>query len=124
MTCTLLHLYSLLGKKWTLLILQQLSHQGAQSFNQLANVLRVPTNRMLSTRLGELQEQGIILRKILETKPLHVEYNLTQKGRDLMHIIDAAKQWAISYGDAPNHCIETNCATCCKQELTKFRNQV
>src|SRR5712692_307812 len=52
------------------------------------------TDRMLSERLQELEEEGIVDRTVLPETPVRVEYALTKKGRALASVIEAITEWA------------------------------
>lgn len=50
--------------------------------------------RILSERLSELEEKDLITRKIVESKPITIEYEITEKGMDLKKVFDAFCSWA------------------------------
>ena len=52
------------------------------------------TDRMLSDRLRELEEEGIVERTVIPETPVRVEYALTKKGRALASAINAITEWA------------------------------
>ena len=52
------------------------------------------TDRMLSERLQELEQEGIVERTVVPVTPVRVEYALTKKGRALSATIDAISDWA------------------------------
>src|ERR1043166_846532 len=63
------------------------------------------TDRMLSERLQELEQEGIVERTVIPETPVRVEYELTKKGRALADAIDAISEWANRWieerGEAP-----------------------
>lgn len=83
---------AIIGKKWTLLVLRDLL-TGTKRFGQLQRSLQGISPRTLSQRLDELEEEGIIKRKIFNEIPLHVEYSLTKKGQSLNEIIKTMREW-------------------------------
>lgn len=83
----------ILGKRWTGLILQLLLG-GSLRFSELLERLEVVSDRMLSERLKELEEQKIVIRRVLPDPPVRVEYELTDKGRALQSVVDAIGHWA------------------------------
>ncbi|MCE1247332.1 MAG: helix-turn-helix transcriptional regulator [Firmicutes bacterium] len=89
-------LLSLIGSKWTLLVLRELA-AGERRFSQIQKALEGISPKTLSTRLQELENAGIILRKVFAEVPPHVEYSLTQKGEELRHILDSLFEWAARY---------------------------
>jgi DNA-binding HxlR family transcriptional regulator len=83
----------LLGTRWTLSIIVA-SQSGATRFNEfLEAVGRIPPGT-LSTRLGELEQAGILRREVVDSRPPHVEYQLTEHGRALQHLVAALQRWA------------------------------
>lgn len=89
---------SLLCKRWTTLIVEVLL-RNPRRFNELLADLEVVSDRMLSERLKELEQAGVVLRRVLPNTPLRVEYSLTPKGQDLAPIIEAIRSWSGRYRD-------------------------
>ncbi len=82
----------IIGSKWTMMILHNL-FDGTKRFGQLQRVLPGISPKTLSQRLDELEQEGIIKKKIFAEVPPHVEYNLTQKGLSLGKIFNNMAQW-------------------------------
>src|SRR5579872_6424580 len=72
----------LLGKRWTGLILNVLMH-GPLRFSELKGRLEVVSDRMLSQRLKELEQAGVVERQAVAEAPARAAYALTEKGRAL-----------------------------------------
>lgn len=85
--------FDVLGKKWTGLILRILMG-GPRRFCEFRQQVPEMSDRLLSERLKELEDEGIILRKVYDTKPVLIEYGLTEKGRALEKTILAVQDWA------------------------------
>lgn len=83
----------ILGKKWTGLILRTLL-TGPKRFSEIKEQLSGVSDRMLSDRLKELEKENIVARNVLETRPVLIQYSLTEKGRDLRSVVEAIQQWA------------------------------
>jgi DNA-binding HxlR family transcriptional regulator len=83
----------LLGKRWTPLIVQLLL-VGPRRYSELHDGLEVVTEGMLSQRLKELEQAGVVERRVLDEQPVRVEYHLTQKGRGLSRVISGLEHWA------------------------------
>jgi DNA-binding HxlR family transcriptional regulator len=83
----------LLGKRWTGLILRVLGN-GPTSFSKIAKTVDKLSDRVLSERLKELEQRGVVARRVDPTIPVKIEYSLTEKGRDLQRVLDALQQWA------------------------------
>ncbi len=88
----------LLGKRWTGLILRALVDR-PRRFAQIASYIGDISDRLLSERLKELEEVGVIERIVHADRPVAVEYVLTPKGADLKGIIEAVQKWADSWVD-------------------------
>jgi DNA-binding HxlR family transcriptional regulator len=83
----------LLERRWLLSVLWA-AHSGAVRFNEFLQVLgRVPP-RTLAVRLAELEEAGVLERRIFDARPPRVEYRLTEKGKRLGLIVDALERVA------------------------------
>lgn len=83
----------LLGKRWTGLIIRVLMG-GACRFKDLRGQMPELSDRLLSERLKELEAAGLIRRTVYVERPVRIEYELTEKGRDLRPVVDAIQQWA------------------------------
>ena len=83
----------LLGKRWSPLIVQLLL-KGPHRYSELATELEVVTEGMLSQRLKELEQAGVLLRRVIDEQPVRVEYHLTDKGRALSRVIGGLERWA------------------------------
>jgi len=85
-----------IGSKWTAMILHNI-FEGQNRFGQLQRSLAGISPKTLSLRLKELEEEGIISKKVFAEVPLHVEYNLTSKGKSLEDIFDTMAAWGRKY---------------------------
>lgn len=83
----------LLGKKWTGLILRVLM-EGPKRFSDFGEEVPQLSDRMLSERLKELEEAGIVERVVHPSKPVQIVYRLTEKGRELHPVVEAIQAWA------------------------------
>ena len=83
----------LIGRRWTGAIVFLLLRSRCR-FATLRDAIPDITDRMLSERLQELEEEGIAERTVIPTTPIRVEYALTKKGRALASAIDAMAAWA------------------------------
>lgn len=88
----------LLGKKWTPLLLKVLL-AGPRRFGAFHAAVPQLSDRMLSERLKELEEAGLVTRQAHEQVPVCVTYALTDKGRDLAPVIAALQAWAHRWVD-------------------------
>jgi DNA-binding HxlR family transcriptional regulator len=83
----------LIGKRWTGAILSALT-EGSQRFAELARAVPGLSDRLLSQRLRELEDEGLVERRVQAGTPVRVTYSLTQKGAELGPAIGELKQWA------------------------------
>ena len=83
----------LIGRRWTGAILRALM-VGVSRFSDLAATVPGMSDRMLSERLKELEAEGVVVRRVIPETPVRIEYELTEKGRDLQAVIDAVSEWA------------------------------
>ncbi len=80
--CGLSHALDLIGSRWTLMIVRELLVE-PKRFTELENGLPgIPTN-VLSTRLRDLEEHGLVVRRLLPRPANSVVYELTEYGREL-----------------------------------------
>ena len=91
-----LYTIDLLRGKWKGYIIKKLAKEN-QSYSQLKHSLETITESALAKKLRELQEDGIIAKKIYHTKPLKTEYFLTDKGKDLSKILDEMQLFGKQY---------------------------
>lgn len=87
----------LLTGKWKIHILGTLLYGGKMRYMDLQREIEEIGSKMLSKELQDLEMNQLITRTVLNTKPITVEYDLTEFGRTLEPIIDAIAQWGIDY---------------------------
>jgi len=85
----------ILGDKWTSLIIRALT-SGPQRFTELENSLGIGP-RTLSQRLEFLTERRVITKTHYAEVPPRVEYQLTQKGEDLLPVLQSMAAWCTKY---------------------------
>ena len=92
--CSRFHRASeLIGRRWTGAIIYVLLRSRCR-FATLRDAIPDITDRMLSDRLQELEQEEIVERTVVPDTPIRVEYSLTKKGRALAAAIDAIADWA------------------------------
>ncbi len=91
-SCPVEKTLKIIGKKWAALIIRDLL-VGTRRFGELLTSLEGISPRTLSARLDELEQDGIIKKKVFDEMPPHVEYSLTKHGRNLHTIIDSMRRW-------------------------------
>ena len=93
--CQTDEIWKVLGKTWALLVLKRLTEKEATRFNEIKKAIPQISNTVLSERLRELEEQGLIIKKIYAQVPIRVEYSLTKQARDLGKILELLDEWVI-----------------------------
>ena len=83
----------LIGRRWTGAIIYVLLKSRCR-FAMLREAIPDITDRMLSERLQELEQEGIVARTVVPEMPVRVEYELTKKGRALASAIESIADWA------------------------------
>ena len=84
----------LVGGKWKTVILYHLMENEKLRYNELRKKMDSVTERTLSLQLKQLQEDGIINRKVYTSKPpLKVVYSLTKLGKTLIPLLKSIEDW-------------------------------
>ena len=83
----------LLERRWTVSILY-VSHGGAVRFNEFLHALGGIPPATLAQRLTDLEEAGVLERKVIGARPPLVEYRLTARGRQLRSLVNALARFA------------------------------
>jgi DNA-binding HxlR family transcriptional regulator len=81
-----------LGRRWALALIYA-SHAGAVRFNEFRQALREVPPRTLAQRLADLENAGVLERRVIDARPPHVEYRLTPHGRRLNAVVDVLQRW-------------------------------
>ena len=92
-TCPLYHeSVELIGSRWTGAILWVLM-SGPMRFTAIVDAVPGMSDRLCCSRLRELEDAGLVDRRVLSGRRAGVEYRLTRAGRDLEHALTAIGQW-------------------------------
>lgn len=87
----------ILSGKWKFHILGTLIENGKMRFMDLLREVDGIGSKMLSKELQDMELNRLITRTVLDTKPITVEYELTEYGKTLEPIIDEIAKWGIQY---------------------------
>jgi DNA-binding HxlR family transcriptional regulator len=85
--------FALLGKRWNGVILGTLAH-GPARFSSLSRAVEGISDSMLSSRLSELTEAGLVRRVVAEGPPVAVDYHLSVAGDALIPALREISTWA------------------------------
>jgi DNA-binding HxlR family transcriptional regulator len=94
--CPLEMTIDLIGGKWKVLILWNLS-LGVLRFGELKRLFPKATQKMLTQQLRDLESSGLISRKVYPQVPPKVEYSLTDFGKTLMPVLQEMNKWGADY---------------------------
>ena len=86
----------LIGDKWKVLILRDLMH-GTMRFGELKKSIGTVSQKVLTAQLRDMEEKGLLTRKVYAEVPPRVEYTLTETGYSLKPVLDAMWAWGADY---------------------------
>ncbi|WP_288217836.1 helix-turn-helix domain-containing protein [uncultured Fusobacterium sp.] len=90
--CNIAQTLNIIGDRWTLLIVHEI-FLGKKSYKELEEKLTGIATNLLSSRLKELEENGIIKAEVYQERPLRYCYSITDKGKDLREVFNAIILW-------------------------------
>ncbi|PLW80446.1 transcriptional regulator [Candidatus Woesearchaeota archaeon] len=111
--CSIDVVLTYLGKKWSLHIIRDL-FQGKKRFNEFLRKNKNLSSKVLAERLKELEENKIINKKIVSTRPVLIEYELTKKGRSLDKLMKELADFA------HENCSQNNKVCTCNIEINNL----
>lgn len=88
---------SLLSGKWKFHILGTLIEGNTLGFMDLLREINGIGTKMLSKELQDLEMNNLISRTVMNTKPITVEYSITEYGKSLSSLIDELTKWGSEY---------------------------
>jgi DNA-binding HxlR family transcriptional regulator len=91
---------AIVGKRWNGLIIQAMA-KGCTSFTEISTFAEKLSDASLARRLKELEEDGLIIRSVLDERPVKVRYSLTEAGAALAPVLDMLTSWGEQYAVAP-----------------------
>ncbi|MDI9865629.1 helix-turn-helix domain-containing protein [Flectobacillus sp. DC10W] len=83
------------GGKWKLVLITVLRN-GPKKFNELSREIGI-SPRILSKELQELESHGLVSRTVCNTKPVTVEYALTEYSETLSEVVMSMHQWGVKH---------------------------
>lgn len=87
---------TLIGNKWKVLIIRELL-TGTKRFGELKKSIGSVSQKVLTSQLRAMEEDGLIHREVYAEVPPRVEYSLTELGWSLKPILDAMVNWGNNY---------------------------
>jgi DNA-binding HxlR family transcriptional regulator len=95
-SCPIETTFRIIGKRWTVLIIREIL-RGNTQFNRFMENIEGISPKVLTERLRELEQLGIIRRKIVSEYPLRVEYSLTEMGKGFEPVLLTAASFSMMY---------------------------
>lgn len=86
----------MIGDKWKVLILRDLM-PGTKRFGELKKSIGSVSQKVLTAQLRDMEDKGLVSRKVYAEVPPRVEYSLTELGKSLFPILDAMRVWGERY---------------------------
>ncbi|MGM7679130.1 winged helix-turn-helix transcriptional regulator [Microbacterium sp. A94] len=82
--------------KWSLLILDRLCER-PRRFNELRRAIPAVSQKSLTTALRRLERNGMVARVVIDTRPIAVEYRISDLGQTLQDLIDSLLAWTSAH---------------------------
>ena len=95
--CPVATCVALIGNKWRPLILRDLLPGKPMRFKELQRSVGGVSQKVLTSNLRELEDAGLLVRRVYPEVPPRVEYTLTEEGLSLAPVIEAMKTWGENY---------------------------
>jgi len=95
-SCPIEAAFRIIGKRWTVLIIREIL-RGNRQFNRFMENIQGISPKVLTERLRELEQLGIIRRRIMSEYPLRVEYSLTDMGKGFEPVLLSAASFSMMY---------------------------
>lgn len=93
-SCPIEQTFELVGKKWTVVILRELFF-GADRFVKIKRGVGRINPKVLSNRLKELEDSGMVKRSVTPARPVQIAYCLTEKGTNILPLLFAAATYSM-----------------------------
>ncbi len=90
-----------LGRPWNGLIMAALQDHGSLRYSELKSRIEAMGDRMLSARLKELEDRGLVVRDVTPGPPIRVAYELSDVGKGFREVELALARWGERFAGAP-----------------------
>lgn len=111
-SCPTITIAGIIGKKWTIALLQEITLHREKGFNFYLNRLRGISPKVLSQRFRELEREGLLTRSTAGKELLKTQYRLTRKGEELQMLLTGMKEWNCKYVPGLEGCGTRSCTEC------------
>ena len=95
--CPVTTALTVIGGKWKVIILWHLKEGGVKRFGELQRLVSGISQKMLTQELRDLEESGLVARKVYPVVPPKVEYSLTETGWSLKPVLELLCDWGLEY---------------------------
>ncbi len=102
--CPLDGVIDTIGKKWGLLIINEIGNHGRLRYKELMSELKGISPSTLASMLKDLEKEGLIVKEVFREIPPRVEYSLSARGRELREAVIPLLKWATKKGNYSVHC--------------------
>ena len=92
LACPSREIFSRISGKWTIMILLCLQ-KTPKRFNELKKIIDGISQKVLTENLRSLERDGLVLRKVISSRPIKVEYSSTNLSLELLGILNGLKDW-------------------------------
>ncbi|WP_010255120.1 winged helix-turn-helix transcriptional regulator [Myroides injenensis] len=90
--CSVRLAIDILAKSWNVWILLELE-SGVLRPSELHQIISIAPKRVLTKQIGELEKLGLLSKKVYPEVPLRVEYELTDRGREMLYVVKQLQLW-------------------------------
>ena len=95
-SCPITNMLDIFGDKWSLLVVRDI-YLGKRTYGEFLESPEQISTNILANRLKQLEVSGIIAKIVYQNNPVRYQYELTEKGRDLLPVISEMLLWAEKY---------------------------
>lgn len=100
----------MIGGMYKPLILYHLNEKGTKRFGEILAYVSTASQRTLTNQLRELEQDGLIRRKVYAQVPPKVEYSITEKGKSLMPLLELMCEWGEKHRDERFELLNPQCS--------------
>ena len=95
--CPIDNTFKIIGKKFTVHIVRDMYMNNQSRFNQFLSSVEGINSNTLATRLKEMEKGKLIKKKIFHETPIRIEYTLTEKGKDLIPVLEQMAAFSLKH---------------------------
>ena len=95
--CPIDNTFKIIGKKFTVHIVRDMYMKNQSRFNQFLSSIKGINSNTLATRLKEMEKGKLIKKRIFHETPIRIEYTLTEKGKDLIPVLEQMAAFSLKH---------------------------